>query len=287
MRSTSSPPAGNNFAGIADDTTWSFTTQSANSGLFTWDGTANSWASAHWNAGGGRVSGPVGDSSHNSAIINGGTVTFAAGDTFGNALTMASPVITLYSGATLASGGFFNTIWDLALNGGTLLANGGLNSPNGAFALKGTVTIGGTAESNILVGTGNFNTVSLGTGMGGNTTFDVADVSASPAPDLTIITVLNDNSNVASGLIKTGAGTLTLTGANTYTGATTVNAHTLTFTKRQPLATDLTYVIETSPNLQPPWTARVTQTPSNTDATISYALPTGQGVIFARLRVQQ
>ena len=69
----------------------------------------------------------------------------------------------------------------------------------------------------------------------------------------------------------------------TFDGST----HALTFTKRQPLATDLTYVIETSPNLQPPWTARVTQTPSNTDATISYALPTGQGALFARLRVQQ
>jgi len=219
--------AGNSYAGIADDTTWSFTTQSANSGLFTWDGTANTWASAHWNAGGGLVSGPTGDSSRNSAVVNGGTVTFAASDTFGNALTMASPLITLNSGATLASGGFFNTMWDLTLNGGTLLANGGANSPNGAFALKGTVKIGGIDASNISDGTGSFNTVSLGTGIGGNTTFDVADVTASPAPDLSISTALNDNSNVASGLTKTGTGTLTLTGANIYSGATAVNAGTL------------------------------------------------------------
>ena len=67
----------------------------------------------------------------------------------------------------------------------------------------------------------------------------------------------------------------------------TFSGNTLSYTKRQPLAADLSYVIETSPDLRQPWTAQVTQAPGNTDATISYALPTGQGKLFARLRVEQ
>ena len=67
----------------------------------------------------------------------------------------------------------------------------------------------------------------------------------------------------------------------------TFTGNTLSYTKRQPLAADLTYVIETSPDLQQPWTPQVTQTPSNTDIIISYLLPTGQGKFFGRLRVEK
>ncbi len=59
-----------------------------------------------------------------------------------------------------------------------------------------------------------------------------------------------------------------------------------TFTKHSPLATDITYVIETSPNLQPPWTPQVTHGLGNTDPTITYTLPSGGGNLFARLKVQ-
>jgi autotransporter-associated beta strand protein len=66
------------------------------------------------------------------------------------------------------------------------------------------------------------------------------------------------------------------------------NGRLLSFTKRGEAVTngDVTYAIETSPNLQPPWSSVVTHAPGNTDATISYTLPTGQGKVFARLKVR-
>ncbi len=63
--------------------------------------------------------------------------------------------------------------------------------------------------------------------------------------------------------------------------------NTLTFTKRQPPAPDLTYVIEISPNIQTgTWTPQVTQAPGNTETTISFPLLGGPGKLFARLRVE-
>jgi len=88
-----------------------------------------------------------------------------------------------------------------------------------------------------------------------------------------------------SNLVKYAIAGLDPTVSNGSVGTFTGN--TLTFNKRQPLATDLTYVIETSPDLQPPWTTRVTQGPDNTATTISYTLPTGQGTCFERLKVIQ
>ena len=47
------------------------------------------------------------------------------------------------------------------------------------------------------------------------------------ATDLQISAVINQQ-NALSGIVKSGAGTLLLTGANSYTGTTTVNGGTLT-----------------------------------------------------------
>jgi hypothetical protein len=62
-------------------------------------------------------------------------------------------------------------------------------------------------------------------------------------------------------------------------------AGTLSFDKRQPLDTDLTYVIEESDDLgiSDPWAA-VTPT-VNSSTAISYALPTTGQKLFTRLKV--
>ena len=86
-----------------------------------------------------------------------------------------------------------------------------------------------------------------------------------------------------SNLVEYAVAGLDPTVSNGAVGALT--GLTLTFTKRTPLATDISYIIETSPNLLNPWTAQVTHGPGNTDPTISYLLPSGGGKLFARLKV--
>jgi autotransporter-associated beta strand protein len=119
-----------------------------------------------------------------------------------------------------------NRIGDVNLNNGTLTANvssadwgnfyfGKVNSGQDA-----TITVSGTTASTI-DGTGNI-------ALGSNTQFDVANVTGDAGADLTVSAIFaNVNSLPAGGLTKKGAGTMELTGANTYTGTTTVNAGTL------------------------------------------------------------
>ena len=112
--------------------------------------------------------GAAGSISASSAIAvnNGGNLTFLRSDTWGNAggSTASSP-ITIYSGGLVASSsGYFNTIWNLALSGGTLLSNGGNSAQFGSFGLAGTVSAAGGVASSIATGAGTYNTINLGSG---------------------------------------------------------------------------------------------------------------------------
>jgi autotransporter-associated beta strand protein len=117
----------------------------------------------------------------------------------------------------------------LTLNGGTLLLTSGHSSTWGGVRLSGTLTAGGSAASTIntagvhpdreWIGVGN-STVH-------NLTVAVADATGDAGADLTINAKLLDDApggwdGYAHGLIKTGAGTLKLTAANTYLGDTTI-----------------------------------------------------------------
>lgn len=118
-----------------------------------------------------------------------------------------------------------HTLGLLTLQGGTLT---GVNpdAQFGNFMLANTVTVMGNTASTINAPVVNIR---------GQRTFDVANGTASI--DITISSVLGDDFITPGGLIKTGTGTLALTGASTYTGGTFINAGTIVAAKAGQFAT--------------------------------------------------
>ena len=160
-------------------------------------------------------------------------------DTNGESVTFASAIDSTNSGGLSKSGaGTLVLSGANTFTGGVTLQAGTLSLGNNAALGTGTFTITGgtidataartTTNNNAQNWNGNFtfagsNTLNLGTGaitLGANRTVTVA------ASTLTV-GAIRDGGN-AFGLTKEGAGTLVLTGTHTYTGATTINAGTLT-----------------------------------------------------------
>jgi fibronectin-binding autotransporter adhesin len=123
------------------------------------------------------------------------------------------------------------TIGPVTLNGGTLnAAAGSSGGPQfGAFEFSGDITVGGSAPSVIIADNSSATLNLTVNSIAARRIFNVADVTGNANLDLNVTAVLGNsgNSTAGAGLIKTGAGTMTLSAVNTYGGGTIVSNGTL------------------------------------------------------------
>lgn len=153
-------------------------------------------------------------------VNSGSTVAITGGDGTGFGWNDPITNLTINSGSVNATGGshigFASTSTTVSLNnGGTIAGNWQWNGDDRlAFSSSGDST--NTLSGNLVLRSDN----------GANHTFDVANGAA--AIDLQITANLSDQYpevswNPASALVKVGAGTMVLSGTNSYHGGTTVS----------------------------------------------------------------
>jgi len=210
----------------------------------TWDGSDN----VEWFNGGGTNWSPTWNNDGNQdAVVNSGD-TWINGNVYALSLTIgdgAGPnasvrpaldnalwgvtAITINADGSLAgSGNSSSHLKTINLNGGTIGGsdNGGSAAQYGVFNFDETVTVNGGANTSTISTTGGGVTL----GQPGGTVFNVADGAASV--DLLVSgNLVKAPSAADTGLIKQGAGTMVLSGANnTYQSNTTVSGGVLSIT---------------------------------------------------------
>lgn len=165
-----------------------------------------------------------------SLTVNGGTVFNApVSKTNSGALTLAGA--NSGSGTITLTGGTLNINSSTAIGTGTFNIGAGttINSTAGAVALT-TANVQNWNGDFTFTGTNNLN---LGSGA---VSFNNSLTITANGSVLTVGGAIGDGGNGRS-LTKTGPGTVTLTGANTYTGGTTVSNGTLNLTGNNTLGT--------------------------------------------------
>jgi len=172
-----------------------------------------------------------GFSNASSFTVNSGATLAVTRDSMSNSASITLNSGTLTAGSVGGSSNMYQALGPLTMNAGTIVTGQGIGAPFNSFGLNGDVTVAGSATSQILAGVGSNNGVHLAfnAASGVSRTFTVADVTSSAAADLTVSAALLNSSHTSGtiNLVKAGLGTMRLTGVNTYTGTTAVNAGTL------------------------------------------------------------
>jgi autotransporter-associated beta strand protein len=146
-------------------------------------------------------------------------------------------LLSLNGGVLETSGNFTRTIANAAGNYVYWTGNGGFAAAGGALNvnLNGGATIdwnavGGFNAKTLILGSVSADdvvTISNNIDMKGNRTVQVDDNTGTTADYAVLAGIIANGDATARNLTKTGAGTLVLSAANTYTGTTTVSAGTL------------------------------------------------------------
>jgi autotransporter-associated beta strand protein len=137
--------------------------------------------------------------------LGGNTLTLTGNNTYTGGTVLSAGTLSVGSATAIPSTG------TISFNGGTIQSSDAtLRTLSNTIALNADVTVGTTGNltfsNTASTALGATRTFTIG---GGNTTFAQAFTGS------------------GLGITKAGAGTLTLTGANTFTGATTINAGTV------------------------------------------------------------
>ncbi|WED64170.1 autotransporter-associated beta strand repeat-containing protein [Synoicihabitans lomoniglobus] len=152
--------------------------------------------------------------------VDAGTLNISGGDE-----VLGSGAVNVASGGNLQIQGGLDLDNTITINGTGSSGNGAIENFGGANTLSGSVVLGSNAT--IKSSTGTLGISGTVTGSGNGLTIDGSSntlVSGVIATD-------------AGTLTKSGTGTLTLSGANSYTGATTINAGKVIATNNTSLGT--------------------------------------------------
>ena len=176
---------------------------------------------------GDNVTATVGNTLTIGGVIGDGTATFSLTKDGAGALTLNGS--NTFDGGVTLTAGTLNIGHANALGSGTLTLNGGtIDNTSGASLTLGANLAQSWNGSFTFTGTNNITTGSGAVTLGADSTITVT------AGTLNVGGAINSGLS-AFGIVKAGAGTLSLGGLNTYTGATTLNQGALIYTADQVL----------------------------------------------------